>query len=288
MTTERKHDRAALHLCALLSLAPATATAGGRRAPSSRVHRPRPGRPMRRSRSARRSRRPPVWPGRRSSRSSRCPTRPPRGASPAPPTSCARSGAPGSGAIVDASGYIVTNAHVVRGAQRIRVEVPTVPTGGSILAARGRVLDGRIVGPRSGDRSRGHQGRGDRPADAAGSATRTSCAPDSSWSRSVARSGSTTPCRSASSARSHASSSRNRRWSTCRATPPSARQQRRTRSSICRGGSSASTRWWRRARAPPATASASPRRATSCAASTSRSASTDTSAAATSACARRR
>ena len=54
--------------------------------------------------------------------------------------------ASGSGAVVDGSGYIVTNAHVVRGAQRIRVEVPTVPTGGSILAARGRVLDGRIVG----------------------------------------------------------------------------------------------------------------------------------------------
>ena len=54
--------------------------------------------------------------------------------------------ATGSGAIVDASGYIVTNAHVVRGAQRIRVEVPTVPTGGSILGARGRLLDGRIVG----------------------------------------------------------------------------------------------------------------------------------------------
>jgi serine protease Do len=54
--------------------------------------------------------------------------------------------ASGSGAIVDPSGYIVTNAHVVRGAQRIRVEVPTVPGGGSILAARGRLLDGRIVG----------------------------------------------------------------------------------------------------------------------------------------------
>ncbi len=54
--------------------------------------------------------------------------------------------ASGSGAIVDASGYIVTNAHVVRGAQRIRVEVPTVPSGGSILAARGRLLDGRVVG----------------------------------------------------------------------------------------------------------------------------------------------
>ena len=52
----------------------------------------------------------------------------------------------GSGVIVDAGGYIVTNAHVVRGAQRIRVEVPTVPTGGSILAARGRILDGQVVG----------------------------------------------------------------------------------------------------------------------------------------------
>jgi serine protease Do len=54
--------------------------------------------------------------------------------------------ASGSGAIVDPAGYIVTNAHVVRGAQRIRVEVPTVPTGGSILGARGRMLDGRVVG----------------------------------------------------------------------------------------------------------------------------------------------
>jgi serine protease Do len=54
--------------------------------------------------------------------------------------------ASGSGAIVDPAGYIVTNAHVVRGAQRIRVEVPTVPTGGSILSARGRMLDGQIVG----------------------------------------------------------------------------------------------------------------------------------------------
>jgi serine protease Do len=54
--------------------------------------------------------------------------------------------ASGSGVIVDPAGYIVTNAHVVRGAQRIRVEVPTVPTGGSILAARGRVVDGTVVG----------------------------------------------------------------------------------------------------------------------------------------------
>ena len=52
----------------------------------------------------------------------------------------------GSGVIVDAAGYIVTNAHVVRGALRIRVEVPTVPTGGSVLAARGRVVDATVVG----------------------------------------------------------------------------------------------------------------------------------------------
>jgi serine protease Do len=54
--------------------------------------------------------------------------------------------ASGSGVIVDPSGYIVTNAHVVRGAQRIRVEVPTVAAGASILGARGRLVDGRLVG----------------------------------------------------------------------------------------------------------------------------------------------
>jgi len=37
----------------------------------------------------------------------------------------------GSGVIVDAEGYIVTNAHVVRGASRIRVEIPTVRTPSS-------------------------------------------------------------------------------------------------------------------------------------------------------------
>ena len=73
----------------------------------------------------------------------------------------------GSGAIVDASGYIVTNAHVVRGAQRIRVEVPTVPTGGSILAAAGPAARGPHRRPRSRDRPGRRQGRGDRPADAA-------------------------------------------------------------------------------------------------------------------------
>jgi serine protease Do len=52
----------------------------------------------------------------------------------------------GSGVIVDPAGYIVTNAHVVRGAQRLRVEVPMASTGQSALAARSRSLGGQIVG----------------------------------------------------------------------------------------------------------------------------------------------
>src|SRR5688572_10956301 len=36
----------------------------------------------------------------------------------------AKQRASGSGVIVDPDGYIVTNAHVVRGAQRLRVELP--------------------------------------------------------------------------------------------------------------------------------------------------------------------
>src|SRR5262245_43927805 len=54
--------------------------------------------------------------------------------------------ASGSGAIVDPDGYIITNAHVVRGAQRLRVEVPTAAMGRSILASRTRSLSGHIVG----------------------------------------------------------------------------------------------------------------------------------------------
>ncbi len=41
----------------------------------------------------------------------------------------------GSGVIVDADGYIITNAHVVKGAQRIRVVVSTRPTGDSQVRA---------------------------------------------------------------------------------------------------------------------------------------------------------
>jgi len=58
----------------------------------------------------------------------------------------ARQRTSGSGVIVDPEGYIITNAHVVGGAQRLRVEVPTPPDGRSILARRSRSVDATIVG----------------------------------------------------------------------------------------------------------------------------------------------
>ena len=54
--------------------------------------------------------------------------------------------ASGSGVIVDPAGYIITNAHVVRGAQRVRVELPPAVSGQSILASRGRVVSAEVVG----------------------------------------------------------------------------------------------------------------------------------------------
>ena len=55
----------------------------------------------------------------------------------------------GSGVIVDADGYIVTNAHVVEHATRIEVELPFSATGGdpgrSILGRRGRTVGAQIV-----------------------------------------------------------------------------------------------------------------------------------------------
>lgn len=55
----------------------------------------------------------------------------------------------GSGVIVDAGGYIVTNAHVVENATRIEVELPLAATGGtpgrSILTRRGRTVGAQIV-----------------------------------------------------------------------------------------------------------------------------------------------
>src|SRR5262245_53045803 len=54
--------------------------------------------------------------------------------------------ASGSGVIVDPDGYIITNAHVVRGVQRLRVELPVPSAGKSILAASSHTVTGHIVG----------------------------------------------------------------------------------------------------------------------------------------------
>src|SRR5215213_995354 len=55
----------------------------------------------------------------------------------------------GSGVIVDADGYIVTNAHVVENATRIEVELPFSAAGGalgrSILRRHGRTVGAQIV-----------------------------------------------------------------------------------------------------------------------------------------------
>jgi serine protease Do len=56
----------------------------------------------------------------------------------------------GSGVVVDPEGYILTNAHVLKGAQRVQVLLPTLPASPSpdlaALSPQGRTLDARIVG----------------------------------------------------------------------------------------------------------------------------------------------
>lgn len=55
----------------------------------------------------------------------------------------------GSGVVLDADGYIVTNAHVVEGAIRVQVELASAGGGGgpakSILRRRGRIVGAQIV-----------------------------------------------------------------------------------------------------------------------------------------------
>jgi serine protease Do len=55
----------------------------------------------------------------------------------------------GSGFVIDPSGYIVTNAHVVNGAQRVRVVLPLMTNESSASAAlstRSNIVNARIVG----------------------------------------------------------------------------------------------------------------------------------------------
>ena len=55
----------------------------------------------------------------------------------------------GSGFVIDASGFVLTNAHVVSGAQRVQVALPSSEGDGSVttvLASRVRVVPARIVG----------------------------------------------------------------------------------------------------------------------------------------------
>jgi len=60
----------------------------------------------------------------------------------------ARQKAIGSGVVVDPSGYVITNAHVVEGAQRIRVVLPVTAAGSAVLEPEGkrRILDAKLVG----------------------------------------------------------------------------------------------------------------------------------------------
>src|SRR3984893_994893 len=59
-----------------------------------------------------------------------------------------RQRAVGSGVIVDANGYIMTNAHVVERAQRIRVALP-MPMGdsaGQVPVGKRRILEAKVLG----------------------------------------------------------------------------------------------------------------------------------------------
>ena len=58
-----------------------------------------------------------------------------------------RQQAVGSGVIVDPNGYIITNAHVVEGAQRIRVALPLpMDTGRVVPLGKRRIIEARLVG----------------------------------------------------------------------------------------------------------------------------------------------
>jgi len=58
-----------------------------------------------------------------------------------------RQHAVGSGVIVDPNGYIITNAHVIEGAQRIRVALPLPADNGHVVPlGKRRILEARLLG----------------------------------------------------------------------------------------------------------------------------------------------
>lgn len=54
--------------------------------------------------------------------------------------------ASGSGVVLDAAGYVMTNYHVVQGARRVQVVLGSRTGGASIVKPRGRTLDAVVVG----------------------------------------------------------------------------------------------------------------------------------------------
>lgn len=54
--------------------------------------------------------------------------------------------ASGSGVILDASGYVMTNYHVIQGARRVQVVLASKPAGSSIVKPRGKTVDATVVG----------------------------------------------------------------------------------------------------------------------------------------------
>jgi len=52
----------------------------------------------------------------------------------------------GSGVILDAAGYVMTNYHVVQGARRLQVVMASRPQAPSVVRPRGKTLDATVVG----------------------------------------------------------------------------------------------------------------------------------------------